>query len=66
MIIICPITTVNKNIPTNVKIHLKRESYIKVEDVRSISKRRIRGYISTVNRKTIKEVKTQLDNLFDD
>ena len=41
LVVILPKTSVNKKIRTHIPIMLEKQSYIKVEDIRSISKKRI-------------------------
>lgn len=53
LVIVVPITTKRKNIPTHVPVPkgeagLTEDSYIKCEDLRSISKERLRTYLGSL------------------
>jgi mRNA interferase MazF len=70
LVVILPITSKDKGIPTHVRIEpqkqgLKELSFIKCEDVRSISKRRLVRLCGTVDSKTMSEVAYRLRILLD-
>lgn len=61
LVIILPITSKSKNIPSHVRISageggLDRDSYIKCEDVRSVSKTRLVKRLGQVDYKTLEDV----------
>lgn len=65
LVLVLPLTTKNKRIPYHVEIAppeggVARPSYIKCEDIRSISKERLTDYWGTVSEETIEEVETRL------
>lgn len=65
LVIALPLTTQNKRIPYHVNIKppeggLTRESFIKCEDIRSISKLRLGPFIGTVDDTTLSSVEQRL------
>lgn len=65
LIIILPITSKNKRIPTHIKMEppeggLPRVSYIKSEDIRSISKNRLRDHMGEVSEKVVHKAESML------
>ncbi|MFA5803848.1 MAG: type II toxin-antitoxin system PemK/MazF family toxin [Melioribacteraceae bacterium] len=65
LVIVIPITSKKKGIPLHVCISieetgLKTESYIKCEDVRSISKERFIEYMGSVTSSSLNEVEHKL------
>jgi mRNA interferase MazF len=70
LVLVCPITTVDKRIALNVAVDppeggLKTRSFIKCEDLRSISTSRLLDRWGTVTRATLDEVKDRLRILMD-
>lgn len=65
LIIVLPITSKKKGIPLHVQLsskesRLKIESYVKCEDIRSISKERLISYIGSINPATLEEVEYKI------
>ncbi|MDQ2746156.1 MAG: type II toxin-antitoxin system PemK/MazF family toxin [Acidobacteriota bacterium] len=65
LIIVCPLTSKDKNIPTHIKITppeggLALTSFVKCEDVRSISKSRLSRFLGEVGEPTMNEVEDRL------
>ncbi len=65
LVVVCPITSVAKGIPLHVKITppeggLQKESFIKCEDVRSVSKQRLTKRFGAVSQKTLAAVEDRL------
>ena len=65
LIVALPITTRNKNIPFHVEIAppeggLKERSFIKCEDIRSISKTRLSHHLGSVSALTLSDVEDRL------
>ncbi len=65
LVVVIPLTSKKKGIPLHVSISieetgLKTESYIKCEDVRSISKERFIEYMGSVTSATLNEVERKL------
>lgn len=63
-------TTVDKRIPTHIEINppeggLRRRSFIKSEDIRSISKERLRNRLGRVIERTLRQVEEVLLILLD-
>jgi len=59
IVIVLPITSKNKEIPSHVKLRegiLKMESYIKTEDIRSISTRRLIKKVGEADIEAIRQV----------
>ena len=70
LIIVLPVTSKKKNTPFHIEIEppeggVKTRSYIKCEDVRSVSKDRLLSLWGTVSPKTMDEVKDRLRILLD-
>ncbi len=70
LVIVIPITTRDKNIRTHVRVEppsggLDRTSFIKTEDIRSISKERLLNLSGTVDSKTMAEVGRLVSILLD-
>jgi mRNA interferase MazF len=63
MVTILPITSKDKGINTHVQIKLKVTSFIKVEDIRTISTRRLIKKIDTVDYATMLEVEKIINYL---
>ncbi|MDX2040059.1 MAG: type II toxin-antitoxin system PemK/MazF family toxin [Acidobacteriota bacterium] len=65
LVVVCPITSIAKGIPLHVKITppeggLKKESFVKCEDVRSVSKQRLTKRFGVVSRATLSAVEDRL------
>jgi len=65
LIVVLPITTKEKGIPFHVRINppegsLKEQSFIKCEDIRSISKDRLLSRIGTVSTATVEAVEDRI------
>ena len=65
LVIVCPVTSKDKRIPTHIKIvppeaNLNIISFIKCEDVRSISKQRLIKFLGETSKETLKEVEDRL------
>ena len=65
LVIVCPVTSKDKKIPTHIKVsppeaNLNIISFIKCEDVRSISKQRLIKFLGEVSRETMGEVEDRL------
>ena len=61
LVVVIPLTTVDKQIPWHVKIEppeggVNQASYIKTEDVRSVSKKRLSGKWGTISKNTMGKV----------
>ena len=70
LIIGIPITTIDKKIPFHVAVNppeggLKRKSFIKCEDVRSVSTERLMKCFGTVSKETMQSVEERLRILLD-
>ena len=70
LVIIVPLTTKRKNTPLHVKIEppeggIKETSFIKCEDIRSVSKRRFLEKWGKVSQKTMDKVKENIRALLD-
>ncbi len=63
MVIIVPITSKYKGIPTHVELksdYLNQKSYIKTEDIRSISTRRLVKKIGSADEDTLNQVEQRI------
>lgn len=65
LVIVCPITSKAKGIPIHVRVNppeggLSMVSFVKCEDVRSISKRRLLKSLGSVSKETMTEVSGRL------
>ena len=65
LVIVLPITSKNKRIPTHIKIEpseggLTQVSYIKSEDIRSISKSRLIDHMGEVSDKIVRKAESML------
>jgi mRNA interferase MazF len=65
LIIVLPITTRAKGIPSHVEVlageaNLKQKSFIKCEDVRSISKERLSSYVGNISKQTMSQVEDKM------
>lgn len=65
LVIVIPITSKYKGIPLHVEIvppdgGVKRRSFVKCEDIRSISKERLLDFVGTVSTDVMKEVEERL------
>ena len=65
LVVIIPLTTKRRNIPLHVEVNppeggLKQTSFIKCEDVRSVSKQRLSSRWGSVSPRTISEVEGRL------
>jgi mRNA interferase MazF len=65
LVVVCPITSIAKGIPLHVKITppeggLKKESFVKCEDVRSVSKQRLTKRFGIVSQQTIAAIEDRL------
>jgi mRNA interferase MazF len=65
LIVVLPITSKTKGIPFHVNVKppeggLKQESFIKCEDVRSISKERLSQRLGSITTKTMKQVEDRV------
>jgi mRNA interferase MazF len=65
MVIVIPITSRNKQIPSHVYVPkdeagLMLDSYIKVEDIRAISKERLVGYLGDLTYPRVEQVEQVL------
>lgn len=65
LVIVLPITSKAKGIPSHVEIlppeaNLKQKCFIKCEDIRSIAKERLSNYIGVVSNETIEKVATRM------
>lgn len=70
LVVVVPLTTTFRGIPLHVRIDppeggVKRVSYAKVEDVRSISKDRLTNRFGSVSARTLAEVADRLRVLLD-
>jgi len=70
LVVVLPLTAKQKGIPWHVPIKppeggLKRASFVKCEDVRSIAKERFERRLGTVSAKTLGEVKRRLQILLE-
>jgi len=70
LVVVVPLTTTDRGIPLHVRIDppeggLKRVSYAKIEDVRSISKERLTNRFGSVSTKTLSDVSDRLRILLD-
>jgi mRNA interferase MazF len=70
LVVVLPLTTKHKGIPWHVPIKppeggLKRASFVKCEDVRSIAKERFERRLGAISTKTLQEVKRRLLILLD-
>jgi mRNA interferase MazF len=70
LVVVVPLTTTDRGIPLHVRIDppeggLKRSSFAKIEDVRSISKERLTSRFGSVTAKTLAEVADRLRILLD-
>jgi mRNA interferase MazF len=66
MVIIVPITSKFRNIPTHIELivnFLKTRSYIRTEDIRSVSTRRLTKKIGSVDAEVISLVETRIKYL---
>lgn len=68
--VLAPLTTREKGIPFHVEVHppeggLKKKSFIKCEDVRSVAKERLSQRLGTVSPETLVEVEDRLRILLD-
>lgn len=65
LVIVLPITSKKKGIPLHVQLSsketgLKVESFVKCEDVRSISKERLMSYVGSISPATLEEVEYKI------
>jgi mRNA interferase MazF len=65
LVVIAPITTKEKGIPFHVEIQppeggLRKKSFIKCEDIRSVAKERLSQRLGTVSYMTLSEVEDRL------
>jgi mRNA interferase MazF len=63
LVIIIPITSKFKGIPSHVELesqYLNQKSYLKTEDIRSVSTRRLNKKIGTVNKAVLDQVESKL------
>ena len=65
LVIVCPVTSKDKRIPTHIKVsppeaNLNMISFIKCEDVRSISKQRLINFLGETSKETMNEVEDRL------
>lgn len=65
LIIVLPISTKAKGIPSHVEVlageaSLKYKCFIKCEDIRSISKQRLSSYIGSISAETLKKVEDRV------
>jgi mRNA interferase MazF len=70
LIVVLPITSKNKQQPLHVEVTppeggLKLSSFIKCDDIRSISKQRLKRFHGTVSAKTMAEVEKRVRILLD-
>jgi len=70
LVVLAPLTTREKGIPFHVEIRppeggLKKRSFIKCEDVRSVAKERLSERLGTVSPGTLSEVEDRLRILLD-
>ena len=70
LVVLIPMTTKKKGIPFHVRIEpseggLEKTSYIKCEDIRSVSKERLSTCKGVVSEKTMREVEDRLRILLD-
>ncbi len=66
-IVICPITSQNKNYPTRISFDLEgKKNSIVIDQIRTIDKTRITKNIGTLEPKTIKKVKEIMKETFVD
>lgn len=70
LVVLMPLTTRYKGIPWHVKIAppeggVKEDSYIKCEDVRSVSVKRLAEHWGTISETTMEEVEDRLRILLD-
>lgn len=68
LVIVCPITTKYKGFPTHVPVlqgngGLAQDSYVKTEDIRSISTQRLERRLGTVDRQTMSKVASILHKI---
>lgn len=68
LVIVCPITTKYKGFPTHVPVlrgngGLAQDSYVKTEDIRSISTQRLERRLGTVERQTMSKVASILQKI---
>ncbi|MCK4422157.1 type II toxin-antitoxin system PemK/MazF family toxin [candidate division WOR-3 bacterium] len=65
LVVVLPITSKYKGIPFHVEVeppggNLDKNSYIKCEDIRSISKLRLEKFVGETSKETIREVEDRL------
>lgn len=65
LVVLLPVTTVDKRIPLHVAIDppeggLRRRSFAKPEDIRSVSRERLAKRVGAVSGRTMREVETHL------
>ena len=70
LVVVLPLTTKEKGIPFHVEIHspeggVSQPSYIKCEDIRSISKERLKDRWGAVRNETLSQVEDRLRILLD-
>ena len=70
LVVVVPITSRRKGIPLHVSLKspeggLKVDSYIKCEDIRSVSKNRLFRRLGAVSEPTMKQVEARLEMLLD-
>lgn len=68
MVIILPITSKKRNLPTHIEVnadYFSQVSYIKVEDIRAISKKRLNKKIGSVSNEVLSEIEVILKLLLD-
>lgn len=53
--IVCPISTTQKDLPMHVEVQLKRKSYIKTEQIRTIDKSRLKHFAGRISTKAVDE-----------
>jgi mRNA interferase MazF len=70
LVVLLPFTTVEKRIPLHVPVEppeagLRRRSFVKIEDIRSVSIARLGRRLGTVSAQTMEAVETRLRVLLD-
>lgn len=65
LVVVLPLTSVEKRVPLHVAVAppeggLRRRSFVKPEDVRSVSTERLRRRLGSVSSETLREVEARL------
>jgi mRNA interferase MazF len=65
LVLVCPTTTRERKIPTHVRVTppeggLREMSFVKCEDLRSVSKERLQKRLGTVSPETMREIETRV------